>query len=705
MRCVLSTSRSAILARFAVLWAVGSLALPLPAQLVQSIDAPGPSRPSDVTVDATVVLVNGIPLFARVVQHNGEPFEFLQAIGFNAVQLPATATDEQLATARRLGLWLVCPPPASVGLERIPSRFDPVLAWSVAENASSRDLQLIRETCREIQASDSRTGRPVMASVDSHWSAIGEMVDIVTTGTETIGSNFPARNYSDWILQKTTSQMQPFWIDIPTEFSSDFMEQVVSLTGREVTLPIEPQQLEFLAYEVIAGGGRGIRFLSRSRLDGNDPYSRLRALTLRGLLRHLNQIELWAAAGLAQQVQLPGLEQLELHEIRMPDSRLLLIQRPTDLEQMTAGDPPLKSIRLSGLTTGVSDQAYLVNESGTELISDQRSATGLRLEIDACPFQSCLLITSNPLVLSQMNRISNQYRDISSLDLRLSLTRQWFALMQSVQQALDVTGNGGPLLAGRMQQVDTDLADAQASLTSGNVPLAIDKLNQADARLATLRRRLLETQLGTPNGLLTTPLLSHFVLIPDHLQLANRLANSNWNPNSLTAGDFENLEQMTRAGWINHREEKESAITTVELSRSAAVDGSYGLRMTVAARGITAQPVQANPVWIRSGEVAVTAGQLIRIHGWVNVTASIEGSQHGLTIQDSLGSSEMALNVQRTDGWQEFIMYRSVPRTGGLTVTFALTGYGSAMIDEVTIRTLNPQPRTTEAEPEDRQLR
>ena len=39
--------------------------------------------------------------------------------------------------------------------------------------------------------------------------------------------------------------------------------------------------------------------------------------------------------------------------------------------------------------------------------------------------------------------------------------------------------------------------------------------------------------------------------------------------------------------------------------------------------------------------------------------------------------------------WQEFTIYRAAERNGELSVTFAMTGIGEAMIDEVTICTMD----------------
>ena len=48
----------------------------------------------------------------------------------------------------------------------------------------------------------------------------------------------------------------------------------------------------------------------------------------------------------------------------------------------------------------------------------------------------------------------------------------------------------------------------------------------------------------------------------------------------------------------------------------------------------------------------------------------------------------MAERVLITNGWQEFTLYRGVEKAGQLSVSFELTGVGTASIDEVTIRTI-----------------
>ena len=108
-----------------------------------AVATPPEKQQSLVTRDGTVLLVKNKPFFPRVVQHNGEPLDYLKAIGFNTVELKSTATFEQLRQAQKLDLWLICPPPSSVGLSPIDFKYDRVLGCRVGDQLSGRDLQVV----------------------------------------------------------------------------------------------------------------------------------------------------------------------------------------------------------------------------------------------------------------------------------------------------------------------------------------------------------------------------------------------------------------------------------------------------------------------------------------------------------------------------------------------------------------------------------
>ena len=166
-------------------------------------------------------------------------------------------------------MWIVCPPPTSIGLTSISFRYDRVLAWSVGRNLTGRNLKTIHQRVREIRQSDQREGRPIVANASSHWNMISQTADILSVGLKPLGTSFIASRYSDWITERSqaVANSKPVWVDLQTQLSQAQLDQISAISSQAPPTPVEPQQLKFLAYEAIAGGARGLRFTSRSRLD------------------------------------------------------------------------------------------------------------------------------------------------------------------------------------------------------------------------------------------------------------------------------------------------------------------------------------------------------------------------------------------------------------------------------------------------------
>jgi len=260
---------------------------------------------------------------------------------------------------------------------------------------------------------------------------------------------------------------------------------------------------------------------------------------------------------------------------------------------------------------------------------------------------------------------------------------------------MTLMGHSVPAASGSLNETINAFRIANSMVAQNSEQAAIKHLQQADQHLAFVRREFMAPPLGSFQSKTSSPFMSHCSLIPLHWELALRLSDSSWKPNGLAGGDFENLQHMLAAGWENHRLDDAQFATKVELAEQAKVDGRYGCRLAVELKsGVNTinGPIESPPLWIATPPVAVKGGDLVRIHGWVNVPRTISANQDGLTIMDSLSGEELMERIPVTQGWQEFTLYRSVAADTDLKITFSLTGLGEALLDEVTVRAIDLPP-------------
>ena len=105
--------------------------------------------------------VDGRPFFPRIVDHQGESFELLKQLGFNAIFLPELPTEQQQNEARQLKLWLICPPPPELDST---TEYPSVIAWHLGDDISA--AVGIRSKVDELRRNDPRS-RLILAAPPS----------------------------------------------------------------------------------------------------------------------------------------------------------------------------------------------------------------------------------------------------------------------------------------------------------------------------------------------------------------------------------------------------------------------------------------------------------------------------------------------------------------------------------------------------------
>jgi hypothetical protein len=154
---------------------------------------------------------------------------------------------------------------------------------------------------------------------------------------------------------------------------------------------------------------------------------------------------------------------------------------------------------------------------------------------------------------------------------------------------------------------------------------------------------------------------------------------------------MEDLSLLLQAGWRHYQNPAEPAVAEVFQGPEAAFRGRAGLvlRVAPAPDQPAATFLETPPVWLLSPTLPAPAAEWVRISLWVKIPEELQGTVEGLVVADSYGGLPMALRLRKTEGWKRLELYRRVPPGRPLEVLVALTGYGTAYIDELTIEPLS----------------
>jgi hypothetical protein len=670
-----------------------------------------------VRLVGSVLLVDGRPMFPRIIQHRGEPIEVLKRLGFNAVWLQRLPAPELLEEANRLGLWLICPPPRGdcpnfrvgengtvpfgaptgpppAALAEFGPQFDCVLAWDLGGDLTEAELESTQQWAQQVRAADRRGGRPLVCRPRTDLRGYSRPANLLLIDRRPVGTSLELADYATWIRQQPllASLGTPVWTTVQTQPNAALREQLMSLEpGYVPPLGISPEQIRLLAYTAAAAGSRGLVFVSDSPLDASDPDTRQRAMTLELLNLELELIEPWAAAGNFVASAEASAPEVAGAVLGTEHSRLLLPIWSGPGAQYVPSQSAARGLALISPGVPESSTAYELTPHGVQSLGKQRVAGGVRITLDEFGLTAQVLLAHDPLVIDAVNHRAAQAGPRAAELQRNLAVHKLYTVQAIAGQLAARTPVRSSTAWFEAAQKSRQLCDGQ--LASGDVPGAALNAQRTGRSLRLIERAYWDAAVKELVSPMTSPAAVSFDTLPIHWRLIDRLRARPFGPNRLDGGDFEDIGVMLRAGWRNNLHAAPTVQAAVDLLPQAAHSGRLGVRLAIAPVDPKNPPavIESPPILFSSPAVQVEAGQIVCIHGWVQVPVTITGSTDGLLVVDSLAGECLAERIGKTKGWRQFAMYRVAPQAGPMCVTFALSGMGEAWLDDVEIQILaNP---------------
>ena len=297
----------------------------------------------------------------RAIEYQGESFEFLKKLGFNAVWLSGAPTAQQLSDAEEVGIWLIAEPPdgaslvseaevaqagaeskrrkeeeerarstpneltdAARGVQRfenaagqggaselfggaqITTAYDPVLLWNMGSGLKLNTIQALQRDLNKIRSLDPLK-RPIIGSVDTGVDAHSQegCLDALMLMREPLLTSLDLNDYGEWLVKYqnlATNARAVFWNRIQTQptISATLQRQFYGMAD-ETPGVVSYEQIRQLVRLSMRAKCRGLLFSSLSPLDAKDRKTQYRAAALEAINLELQLIAPWFALGEPEQ--------------------------------------------------------------------------------------------------------------------------------------------------------------------------------------------------------------------------------------------------------------------------------------------------------------------------------------------------------------------------------------------------------------------
>jgi hypothetical protein len=653
---------------------------------------PEPLR-REVKLAGSVLKVNEYPIFPRAVEYRGERLTFLKQMGFNTIWLRTVPSRDLLWEARQLGLWLVSPPPEIMADQEegtIGPEFEPVLVWDLGHGLTGETLEANRRRTEQVRLADSRFSRPLICAPSNNLRSYSRQTNLLLIDRQPLGTSLEMPHYGDWLGRQRLLALPgtPIWTAVQTQAGEGLRRQLAVLSSAAPPTVVGYEQIKLLVYTAISSGSRGLLFLSDSSLEAQDDQTRQRVTALQLLNQELAVIEPIVAGGSFIGTAKSNQPLVTGAIMRDDRARIVMPMWLAPGSQCVAPEAAANPLLLTLPGVPESSNIFELASGRLEPLRHLRQPGGTQVTLEEFGLSSLLFLAQDPLIIDAVNRLA------ANVGPQTAHLERYLA-----GQKLDDVVRVYAQIGGRMPQINPgpeletsrqNLKLCDARLTSNDYSMASIYARRAMKPLRKLERAAWDAAMKGRDSSVMLPGTSSFQALPWYWALNDRIRAMRPGANHLPGGDFENIPLMVQSGWRHFQHVAPGIQSAADLLPDARHDGRMGLRLTARADTPENPPaiIEMPPLWISSPAMPVAAGQIVRIHGWVNVPTAITGSVDGLMVVESLTGEEMALRIDKTAGWREFTMYRIAPLSGPMALTFVLTGLGEVRLDDVTIEVL-----------------
>lgn len=637
---------------------------------------------------------------------------------------------------------------------------DAVLMWDLGHGRTSEQARRVGQLASIVRTYDPK--RPRAVDLWDGHGAYSNYVDAIGGHRWPLFTSLSYPMFRDWLTQRRalTGPGKLSWTWVQTHLPEWYLRLN---TGRpdcdQFADPIgpHPEQIRTLTYLALAAGYRGLGFWSDKFL-AESHHGQDRLLEIFLLNAEMELLEPVLAKAIEPATWLPtDHPSVFAAVIRGPKEVIVLPVWLGDGDQYCPQQATVPAVSVVVPLVADGAQPWQLTAAGVSQIRTvERVPAGTKITIPEFDTAAAIVFTADLALDGKVVKWQDLTRN------KLAPTAAQYARQQAYAQYKkacaihkSIQAAGGPPVEQEAELIGkAEAAMRRASLYTDN---GQPELAYREARRA-LRplRVLLREDWQKAVELLDTPTSSPYAVsvfsLPKHYELKKYIQTCRPGGNGLAHGDFElsgkapdgGAAVSSLPGWVTRKTILDAVVGTASVVNSdsryvadpdpghagpntsryapgrpvpTAQDalraapkptlGRHVLQFSMVPKpdpdakpGEKPQALERSFLAVDSPAAEFPPGTWVRIRFWAKLASPISASADGALVYDSAGGEPLAVRLTQNGRWTRYHLYRQVPASGKINVTFALTGLGLAFFDDVAIVPLIPFGNTSARPPQ-----
>jgi len=638
----------------------------------------------------------------RILQHNGEPLDWVKSLGFDAILLNKPMDRAILSEAMRTGVQVYSPLPTAPDPGLVPL-LEPLAGYYLGTSMSQARLPAAAAEVERMAGWPELWQRPLIAApaeATRRYAAIadGLVFDLPPpirglSGAEEISvlTDSPGR------LGRTGLDAVGIRTDVPAGLRVQ-LDAISTAIGAPRGTDLFWQATLLQVARALQTAPCAIVFRSDRPLTGGRPEDQVRSVALSYVNRYLDAVGGMVGAGKPGPQPESSGAAYEVGGVTFPGGRVWIATTRTQHRGLAlAGDGA--ALRIDLPSDQSSQLAWRLTHFTAERLAVQRSGGKAYLEVISPDLVETIVLTDDPAAGGRLSRALSGLAERAAMD-RLQLSREGLDRIRDdtrlavTSRILPPGGSPQELL----QAAERSLRDAQPLLRSGDAGSALRMTRRADA-WALRAQWQLHTALAPGrelDPLVSCPPLLSVGGLAAQVMWWPLMSDAPWGSNRLVGGSLDSADLLDDSGWVvgKRPDAQPGTDSQVGIVNGPQVEGAGCLLATVTASAPQALTggFAGTTLQIRSPGVRFAAKTAIRIDAKVR-TLGFGGADQGVLVHDSISGPELGVLVRATPQWQTVRLYRQTLEDAEVSVRFELIGAGEVAIDDVQIRAWSPADR------------